>query len=260
MPEPSNMNFLSLQGITFSYPGNPRPVLNDLNFTFNKEQRIGLIGPNGQGKTTFLHICLGLLKPAKGSLIFKGQTIKKEKQLIKLRKSLGLVFQNPEDQLFCPTVLEDVAFGPLNLGEPPDQAREIAMQALDHVGLKGYADRITHKLSGGEKKLLSIATILAMQPEAIFFDEPTSGLDPKTRSNLITLIQGLKQGFIIVSHDWDFLYQTTRELITLDQGQIFKLERAVLHQHVHLHPSGDLPHDHPNGQKLIPYTSFKDKQ
>ncbi|MCF8104870.1 MAG: energy-coupling factor ABC transporter ATP-binding protein [Desulfohalobiaceae bacterium] len=248
---PNDTSLLILENVSFSYPGSRQTVLASLDFQLNWSQRLGLIGPNGQGKTTFLHICVGLLPLKSGKILFKGTEVRTRRELRQLRREIGLVFQNPEDQLFCPTVLEDVAFGPLNLGFTPAQARERAAEVLDLVGLSGFEKRITHKLSGGEKKLLSLATILAMQPNALLLDEPTAGLDPETRETVIRIIKKLKLGLLIVSHDWDFLYQTTTELKTLEQGQLIKRDRNVLHQHVHYHPSGHVPHEHVPGRQAV---------
>jgi cobalt/nickel transport system ATP-binding protein len=146
-------------------------------------------------------------------------------------------------------VLEDVAFGPLNQGLHREEARERALWALHLVGLKGFEDRITHKLSGGEKRILSLATILSMHPEALLMDEPSTGLDPQTRAHIISIINKLPQSLVIVSHDWDFLAQTTNILYTLENGQLIKTDTGTLHQHVHFHPSGHIPHEHKNGLK-----------
>ena len=216
---------LHLDHIHYSYPGQKEPVLEDIEFKFFKGHRIGLIGPNGVGKTTFLHLCIGLIQPQKGKIFFKGKDIKEKGVLSELRRTIGFVFQNPEDQLFCPTVLEDVAFGPLNLGYSPKEAKEIALKALETVGLKGFENRITYKLSGGEKKLLSIATILAMNPEAILLDEPSTGLDVYSRQRIIDVIKNLKQSLIIVSHDWDFLVETAKDFYVLYDKKIYHVKR-----------------------------------
>lgn len=143
-------------------------------------------------------------------------------------------------------MLEDVAFGPLNLGLSPKDAKKKALWALDIVGLAGKENRITTKLSGGEKKLLSLATIIAMEPKLILLDEPTTGLAPETRETIISLINELPMDFIIVSHDWDFLYKTTSTLYLMDNGRLIQTERSVLHQHFHAHPYGHAPHKHPD--------------
>ena len=236
---------LELRDIYFKYPSSKNYVLKGLNFKIEQNQRIGIIGANGEGKTTFLHLCVGLIMPQKGAIFFHGEKIKSSKQFVELRKEIGLVFQNPDDQLFSPTVLEDVAFGPLNLGLPPHKAKQRAMWALEVVGLSGMEDRITTKLSGGEKKLLSLATIIAMKPRVLLLDEPTTGLAPATRETIINLINDLQMDFVIVSHDWDFLYRTTNSLYVMDKGRLIETDRSVLHQHFHVHPYGDVPHEHP---------------
>ena len=237
-------SILSLQSISFSYNGATKPILEDVNFELKEGEKIGLVGPNGCGKTTFLHICVGLLKPASGKLLFYGRPVASEKDLLELRKNVGFVFQNPDDQLFSPTVLEDVAFGPLNLGLNRDQAEKQAKEALELVGLKGFEDRITHKLSGGEKRLVSIATILAMKPKAMLLDEPSTGLDPETRQRIIELLNRLNIALVIVSHDWDFVAKIASHFFTIENQRLLKIEKAVLHQHMHYHPAGNIPHEH----------------
>jgi cobalt/nickel transport system ATP-binding protein len=235
--------FIQLSGVTFAYPGR-EPVLLELNFDFHKGRRIGLIGPNAGGKTTLLLIIMGLLWPQAGTVLLEGRPIMGEKDFFELRKRVGFLFQHPEDQLFSPTVLEDVAFGPLNLGKSPAQAREIAERTLERLGLAGYGDRITYRLSGGEKKLVALATALAMEPEALLLDEPTNDLDPPTRQRLMDILAGLDISCLIVSHDLDFLARTVGETWVMEEGKISYQGKAVLHTHRHVHTHGDLPHDH----------------
>jgi cobalt/nickel transport system ATP-binding protein len=157
---------------------------------------------------------------------------------------VGLLFQNSDDQLFSPTVLEDVAFGPLNLGHKPPRAREIAAAALERVGLEGFGERVTHRLSGGEKKLVALASILAMQPKALLLDEPTNDLDPDTRDRLRDVLLDLDLSYIVISHDWDFLDETTDDVYALHDGRLLHDGKAAIHRHVHIHPHGDVPHEH----------------
>jgi cobalt/nickel transport system ATP-binding protein len=199
---------IELQNITFTYPGAPQPVFQDFNFQLLPGKHIGLMGPNGCGKTTLLHLIMGLLRPQAGSIVIFGQEVKKEKDFVDVRRKVGLLFQNADDQLFCPTVLEDVAFGPLNLGKPPAEAISIARETMARLGLTGFEDRVTYKLSGGEKKLVSLATVLAMEPELLLLDEPTAGLDEKTKDRLIHILKHLDIGYMIVSHEHDFLNHT----------------------------------------------------
>ncbi len=234
---------LELRDISYKYTQAEAPVLHDLSFAV-KDQRIGIIGPNGCGKTTLLHLMVGILRPDEGELLFDGNPVTTKSELHALRKEVGFLFQSSDDQLFSPTVVEDVAFGPLNIGFSPKEAREIASKILDDLGLTGFEDRITHRLSGGEKKLVALATILAMRPRILLLDEPTNNLDPKTRSHLIDILQGLELQQIIISHDWDFLTHTTAILYKIDHGHIHRCEEDHVHVHRHVHKAGDHPHHH----------------
>jgi cobalt/nickel transport system ATP-binding protein len=202
---------IELQDITFSYPGAATPVFQDFCFQLLPGKHLGLIGPNGCGKTTLLHLIMGLLKPQAGKIIIFGQEVSKEKDFVAVRQKVGLLFQNPDDQLFCPTVLEDVAFGPLNQGKAPAEAIRIARETMAKLELEGFEDRVTYKLSGGEKKLVSLATVLAMQPQLLLLDEPTTGLDTGTKHRLVHTLQDLDIGYMIVSHEDAFLHHTVGE-------------------------------------------------
>lgn len=199
---------IEIQYLTFSYPGGGRPVFQDFNFSFYPDNHLGLVGPNGCGKTTLLHLIVGLLRPQAGRIKVLGAEPRTEKDFQSIRRKVGLLFQNPDDQLFCPTVLEDVAFGPLNLGKSRREAVEIARDTMARLGLAGFEDRVTYRLSGGEKKLVALATVLAMQPELLLLDEPTTGLDEDTKHRLIHLLQDLDIPYLIVSHERDFLQHT----------------------------------------------------
>ena len=234
---------IELRDISYTFPQASSPVLHSLSFAI-QDKRIGIIGPNGCGKTTLLHLMVGLIKPDQGELLFNGKPVSTKEDLRALRKEVGFLFQSSDDQLFSPTVIEDVAFGPLNLGSSPKEAREIAVKTLEELGLAGFEDRITHRLSGGEKKLVALATILAMRPKILLLDEPTNNLDPKTRSHLIEILQGLDLYQVIISHDWDFLSHTTSILYKIDHGHIHRCEEDHVHVHRHVHKAGDHPHHH----------------
>jgi len=234
---------LELRKINYSYPGAPTPILHNLSFTL-EEKRVGIIGPNGCGKTTLFQLMVGLLQPDEGELVFHGEPVTTKRDLYNLRKDVGFLFQSSEDQLFSPTVIEDVAFGPLNLGFKPEDAKSIAMKTLDNLGLTGFEDRVTHRLSGGEKKLVALATILAMRPKVLLLDEPTNNLDPKTTSRLIEILQNLDLHKVIISHDWDFLSHTTSVLYKIDHGHLHRCENDHVHIHRHVHKAGDHPHNH----------------
>ena len=238
---------LTLSGIRYAYPGTPRPVLDGLDLSFNADQRIGLFGPNGSGKTTLLHVMLGLLKPDAGEIRHKGHPLTGPADYQSLRLSLGLLLQHADDQIIYPTVLDDVAFGPLNRGLSEREARTRAEWALDLLGLAGFCERLAHRLSGGEKKLVSLAGVLAMEPDALILDEPTNGLDPETRVKLMDILDSLDKPMIVVSHDWDFLVRVTRTYHSIENGRLVANPELVPHRHMHLHPLGNVRHHHPGG-------------
>ena len=233
-----------LQDISYRYSSSESLVLDKVDISLKEHQRVGLIGPNGCGKTTLFHIIMGLLKPQSGTLLYRGAVLHKESDFRELRQEVGLLFQDADDQLFSPTVLEDVAFGPLNRGSAPSEARDIAQQTLKDLGLIHLEKRITHHLSGGEKKLVALATILAMRPQALLLDEPTNNLDPETLARLIEIVTGLDLAFMIISHDYDFLVATCQDLYLLDKGHVTRGDTSHLHTHHHAHPHGKHPHKH----------------
>lgn len=202
------------------------------------------MGPNGSGKTTLFHLIMGLLKPLSGKIEIFDAPVETEDDFRTVREKIALLFQDADDQLFSPTVLEDVAFGPLNLGKSQNEAKDIARNTLNYLGLSGFEDRITYKLSGGEKKLVSLATVLAMEPEALLLDEPTSGLDDKTRSRLQQVLVDLDLSYILISHDFDFLQDITDAIYVLKNGNILFDQQVHIHQHVHAHPHGAYTHEH----------------
>jgi cobalt/nickel transport system ATP-binding protein len=240
-----------LRKVTYGYPGHP-PVLRDLDFSFAGTEQIGLIGPNGSGKTTLARIVMGLARPDAGQVLHHGQPLTCDRDFTAIRREVGLLFQSADDQLFYPSVLEDVAFGPLNLGLAPAEALARARETLGRLGLAGFEQRITYKLSGGEKKLVSLAAVLAMRPRALFLDEPTNALDTDTRARLIAILDELDIPRIIISHDFDFLAQTTRTIYALADGRVHfdghtathEHIHAHVHAHVHAHAHGAVPHVH----------------
>ena len=239
----NNNLIINLIDISFGYPGSTQAV-DELNFKFYKGNRMGLLGPNGSGKTTLFHIIMGLLKPSDGHIEIFGRPCVKEKDFRRIRRRIGLLFQDADDQLFSPTVIEDVAFGPLNLGKSRDEAMDIARKTLQHIGLTGFEDRITYKLSGGEKRLVSLATILSMEPEILLLDEPTAGLDDQTKARLNNILSGLDISYIVISHELDFLAGITNYIYTMEKGKIFLDDGAHIHQHAHAHPHGLSSHKH----------------
>jgi cobalt/nickel transport system ATP-binding protein len=209
---------IRLRDVDFSYD-RQQPVLAQCNFCLEPGQRAALIGANGSGKTTLLHLIVGLLRPSAGRVEAFGKVRRSEADFHEVRCRAGLLFQEADDQLFCPTVAEDVAFGPLNLGKPRPEVREIVAQTLHGLNLAGYEHRITYKLSSGEKRLVALATVLAMQPEVLLLDEPTSGLDEAASEGLVELLCQLPQAMVVASHDRRFLQRTTTSTYELRDGR-----------------------------------------
>ncbi|NVM20406.1 MAG: ABC transporter ATP-binding protein [Desulfobacterales bacterium] len=234
---------INLEEISFGYPDRP-PVLDKLNLQFCRGDRMGLMGPNGSGKTTLFHIIMGLIKHSSGRIEIFGRHVKEEKDFRSVRQRIGLLFQDADDQLFSPTVLEDVAFGPLNLGKSQDEAKAIARKTLASLGLAGFEDRITYKLSGGEKRLVSLATVLAMEPEVLLLDEPSTGLDETTEKSIIDILRGLDLSYILVSHNIDFLVETTHHVGYMANGKVSVDPESIPHTHVHTHKHGKYVHEH----------------
>lgn len=210
---------LRMTEVEFAYhPGSP--LFSGLNFTLDEGQRVGLTGANGRGKSTMLHLLTGLLRPQAGTIEAFGRVRRNTSDFHEVRRQAGYLLQDADDQLFCPTVIEDVMFGPLNFGAGREEARRIAMETLDSLGLAGYAPRVTYKLSGGEKRIIALATVLAMRPRVLLLDEPTSGLDADTEERLATILEGLPQEIILISHNRPFLDRITNTIYTLDEEEL----------------------------------------
>ena len=200
-------------------------ALNDISLTFDKGERIALLGTNGSGKTTLLNHFNGILKPTSGNIHFEDKPLKYDnKSLLNLRKRVGFVFQDPNDQLFAPTVKQDVAFGPLNLGYTIENVKKLVDEALTTVGMSDYANKPPHFLSGGQKKRVALAGVLAMQPEVIIMDEPTSSLDPIATSDILHLLLQLNKekgiSLVLATHDVDIVPLFANKLYILNKGKI----------------------------------------
>lgn len=228
--EPSPQALFSVSGLRFSYPsapGEPGPmVLDEASFSLAAGERVALTGPNGAGKTTLLLLLVGLLRPHAGCIEAFGSICQREADFRVVRARAGLLFQDPDDQLFCPTVAEDVAFGPLNLGCDRQTVRQRVAETLAMLGLDGYADRITHKLSGGEKRLVSLASVLAMQPDVLLLDEPTNALDTPTQERLLDILDNLPQAMILISHDRSFRSALATRSLSLQAGHLVPVDEG----------------------------------
>ena len=220
-------SIVALENIDFGYPGRPL-LFSGLSLALTEGEQIGLYGPNGSGKTTLLRLLTGLEKPQRGRLLFGGAPVESADRLWHLRCSIGFVLQNSDDQLFSASVLEEAAFGPLNLGLPRREARERAMEALAELGIEELAQRPPHMLSGGEKKLAALASVLSMRPRALLLDEPTMFLDEPSQARLAGILKRQGLARIIISHDKDFLRETSSLFWQAAPGSgIFPAERPA---------------------------------
>ena len=209
---------IEFRHVDFSYEKD-RPVLRDLSFRIEKGESVGLIGANGAGKSTVMKLLLGLLTPKSGEILVDGVPVGK-KTLAEIRRKLGFVLQNSDNQMFMPTVYEDMIFAPLNYGLSREEAERRVDAVLEKLGLQELKHRHNHRISGGEKRMAAIATILAMEPEAVLMDEPSSALDPYNRRLVINTIRELRQTKLITSHDLDMILDTCERVILLSGGAV----------------------------------------
>jgi cobalt/nickel transport system ATP-binding protein len=217
----SNSLLIELEKVSFEY-AHFRPVLRDLDFILEKGERVSLLGANGSGKTTLFHLIMGLLMPDSGRLSVFGEERRERKDFDEVRRKIGLLFQDSDDQLFSPTVAEDIAFGPFNLGKSREDVLRIVKETLAVLGLEGFEDRVTYKLSGGEKRLVALGTVLAMRPEVLLLDEPVIGLDEEHRNRFVNILKGCNLSYIIISHDHHFLEEVTNRRYLLGGGRLQK--------------------------------------
>ena len=218
------------------------PVLRGLSLTLGPTERLAIVGPNGAGKTTLLRAIVGLQAAASGTIRLFGHTRMAEVDFAAARPRIGFLFQDSDDQLFCPTVLEDVAFGPRNMGLTTPQADAAALAALMGLGIAHLADRVAHRLSGGEKRLVCLAGLLAMEPAVLLLDEPTNGVDAANGARLHAALAGFQGALILVSHDAAFVAGLATRAALLEEG---RLVPAAIHHHPHTHA-------HPHLHKAIP--------
>lgn len=209
---------IKIKDVHFSRDG--RGILQGLALELAKGDRLGVVGPNGAGKTTLCHIIMGLIIPPRGEVEIFGKLRRTTKDFDDIRGRIGFLFQDADDQLFCPTVMDDVAFGPLNLGKTPEEARIIVRETLRRLEIEEFEERFTHKLSGGEKRIVSMATVMAMEPEFLLLDEPTAGLDEETTDRLVKILVESGLSYALISHDMDFIQRTTNRVLRLTEGRL----------------------------------------
>jgi cobalt/nickel transport system ATP-binding protein len=212
---------IEIEDLNFGYPHEEK-LFNSLSFSLKKGQRVGLTGHNGSGKTTFFHLIMGLIKPLSGDIKIFGKSRKDEKDFYEVREKIGLLFQDADDQLFCPTVEEDIAFGPLNVGRSHDDARAIVQMTCEKLNLTGYEKKITSRLSGGEKRLVSLATVIAMKPECYLLDEPTAGLDNEATERFLRYLNDYADTYIIITHDREVLKNVVDIVYEIDGRKIIR--------------------------------------
>ncbi|MFH2104445.1 MAG: ABC transporter ATP-binding protein [Chloroflexota bacterium] len=208
---------IEVEQLSFSYPDG-HPALADVSLHIAPGEKVALVGPNGAGKSTLVLHLNGILT-GQGRVTVCGLEVS-EKTLGRVRAAVGLVFQNPDDQLFSPTVYEDVAFGPLYQGLGPDEVAARVTSALAAVSMQSYARRVSHHLSTGEKKRIAIATVLSMNPEVLVLDEPTAGLDPRARRAFINLLRDLPLTMLVSSHDLAMVRELFPRMVVMDEGRI----------------------------------------
>lgn len=213
-------HIIDFRNVHFSYPDGTH-ALKGVSFRITHGESVGVVGANGAGKSTLISHMNGYLMPSQGTIII-GDVRLDKKSLNEVRKKVGVVFQNPDDQLFMPTVQDDVAFGPLNLGLSGEEAIERVDEALNTVGCPGLKDKPPHRLSLGQKRAVSIATVIAMHPDILVMDEPAANLDPKSRRQLINLLKEFKHSKIIASHDLDLILDVCERCIVIGDGVVKK--------------------------------------
>lgn len=208
---------IEVENLSFSYPDGHQ-ALHDINLSIKPAEKVALVGPNGAGKSTLILHLNGILT-GKGKISVAGLPVIKE-NFGKVRAKVGLVFQSPDDQLFSPTVFDDIAYGPLYQGLPIEEVNQRVEEALVTVGMSDYAQRVSHHLSVGEKKRIAIATVLSMKPDVLVLDEPTAGLDPRSRRSLINLLFELPNTMLVSTHDMHMVYELFQRMVIMDQGRI----------------------------------------
>jgi cobalt/nickel transport system ATP-binding protein len=211
-------HLLEFSDVRFRYPDGTE-ALKGVSFLITHGESVGIVGANGAGKSTVLLHMNGHLLPTAGAVTVGEVPLRKETRA-EIRRKVGVVFQNPDDQLFMPTVFDDVAFGPLNLGLPPDRVRERVHEALRRVNALALVDKAPHHLSGGQKSAVAIATVIAMKPDILVMDEPAASLDPKSRRSVIGLLNSFEHSKIVASHDLDLILDVCARCLVIRDGAI----------------------------------------
>lgn len=234
---------LSVKDLSLTFPDGKK-IFEQAELSLYPSETIGLWSPNGTGKTSLFRIITGLLLPQQGEVLLRGKLIKSEKDFRELRLRVGFVLQNSDDQLFFPQVIDDVAFGPLNQGLKEDQAKQVSEETLDKLGILNLKNSLSFELSGGQKKLVTLACVLSMRPDVLLLDEPTNGLDVEAKKRLVEVINRIEASKIIISHDPEVLSLTCSRFVTVSDYRIQEISKPDLHEHRHAHFFGQIPHSH----------------
>ena len=253
LSEEPGVPVITVSNLWFSYPERPN-VLRDVSLAVLPGERVGLIGPNGSGKTTLFLQVSGILKPSAGKIVVFGMPVVNGD----FRSDMGLVLQNPDDQLFCPSVRDDVAFGPRNMGLSEDEIDARVTEALSIVDALELADRPPHHLSEGEKRMVAIAGVLAMRPRLLIYDEPSANLDIRSRRRLIRLLHASTETILIASHDLELVLEVCQRVVLIDDGRIIADGNPrdvmgndrLMEAHGQEKPHSLLPHRFPHGKSL----------
>tara|TARA_Y100000588_G_scaffold63610_1_gene63227 strand:- start:7 stop:753 length:747 start_codon:yes stop_codon:yes gene_type:complete len=218
-------NYLKINNLSYSYPDGHK-ALSSVSFSIDQGESIAILGPNGAGKTTLILHLNGILGKLSGEIEVSGLKYIPD-NIDKIRKTVGVVFQDPDDQLFMPTVIEDVMFGPKNFGFTQKEAEENSLEALKMVGMEKFEDRAPHHLSFGQKRKVAIATVLASKPKLLVLDEPASNLDPTSRKDLIDILKSLNISLILVTHDLPMALEICERSLVLNEGEIKKDDLTI---------------------------------
>jgi cobalt/nickel transport system ATP-binding protein len=235
--EAADRHWIDLEHVHFRYPDGFE-ALHGVDLTVARGEKVALVGPNGAGKSTLMLHLNGTFRATHGSVRIAGMPVDRE-TIRRIRAEVGLVFQDPDDQLFSPTVFDDVAFGPLHMGLPQEEIHTRVERALDAVGMHGFARRVPHRMSLGQRKRVALATVLSMDPSVLVFDEPSAGLDPRGRRELIGLLRGMTQTLIVSTHDMRLVAEVFPRTVVMDGGEIVAdgattailADEALLEQH-----------------------------
>jgi len=242
---------LTTTDLSFSYPDRT-DVLKEFNIEIKPGEKVGLVGPNGSGKTTFFLLVCGVLKPSEGDILLFGNMVHSGE----FCPDVGLVFQNSDDQLFSPSVWEDVAFGPQNMGLSAEEIEARVRTALQTTGCTGLSDRPVHHLSQGEKRMVAIAGVLAMHPRLIIYDEPSANLDIRSRRRLIKMLQESEHATLVASHDLEMILEICHRVVLIDQGNVVAegvpqnifADEELMEVHGQERPHSLIPHKLPHDQ------------